>query len=256
MPNGGDLSVYVENCVLDTRETVMNVQSRGGRYVTKSVQAGTGRYVTLTVTDSGMGIPIEIIDKIFEPFFTTKSVDQGTGLGLSTVLAIAKSHGGAVNAYSENGKGATFKVYLPVLEEVAVSNRLEEDISLPRGNGETVLVVDDEASIRVITSQTLLAFGYRVLTATDGADALSIYVQNKNDIAVVIIDIIMPVLDGLATINALTRINPSVKIVGASGVSQDAAGSKSAGHPIKHFLIKPYTATSLLTVLKTVLAQS
>ncbi len=150
MPNGGSLTIGVENCVLDEQYAAMHLQTK------------PGRYVCMSITDSGMGIPAALLDKIFEPFFTTKELNKGTGLGLSTVLAIVKSHEGVINVYSEPGKGTTFKVYLPAMaiSSEAQKERPEQTI-LPRGNGETILVVDDEASILVVTKQTLQAFGYR-----------------------------------------------------------------------------------------------
>ena len=168
MPNGGDLTINVENCVLDEQYTAMNLQGK------------PGHYVNISVTDSGTGMTPETLDKIFEPFFTTKSVDKGTGLGLSTVMAIVKSHDGLINVYSEPGRGTTFKIYLPamLLSDEARREHMQET-SLPRGNDETILLIEDEASILTITSQTLQAFGYSVLTATDGAEALAIYAQKK-----------------------------------------------------------------------------
>jgi PAS domain S-box-containing protein len=241
MPKGGDLTVSVENCVLDEQYAAMNVDAKAENYV------------VVNVTDSGTGIPREHLDKIFEPFFTTKELNKGTGLGLSTVLAIVKSHGGFVNVYSELGKGTTFKVYLPATETSEARSHQPAEVSLPRGNGETILVVDDESSILTVTSQTLNAFGYRVLTATDGADAVACYVQHKNEIAVVLTDIMMPVMDGAATIQALLRINPAVKIIAASGLRANGGSDKTSGAGIKLFLNKPYTAEALLTSLRAVL---
>ena len=242
MSKGGSLTVGVENCVLDEQYAAMNVDAKAGNYV------------VVNVTDSGIGIPREHLDKIFEPFFTTKELNKGTGLGLSTVLAIVKSHGGFVNVYSEPGKGTTFKVYLPSTETSSEARMHgPAEVSLPRGNGETVLVVDDESSILTITSQTLNAFGYRVLTATDGADALATYVQHKDEIAVVLTDIMMPIMDGTATIQALLRINPAVKIIAASGLRANGDGDKASGSGVKLFLNKPYTAEALLTSLRMVL---
>ncbi len=242
MPNGGDLTISVENCVLDEQYAAMNVQGR------------PGQYVNISVTDSGTGMPPEVLDKIFEPFFTTKPIDKGTGLGLSTAMAIVKSHDGLINAYSELGKGTTFKIYLPAMHLSAEARKEHsQETSLPRGNGETVLVIDDEASILTITSQTLQAFGYGVLTAADGAEALAIYAQRKDEIAVVLTDMMMPILDGLGTIRALLRINPQIKIVAASGLNAKSGVAEATGGSVKHVLTKPYTAGTLLKTVRAVL---
>jgi PAS domain S-box-containing protein len=245
MPNGGNLIIGVENCELDEHYAAMNIQAK------------SGRYVQISVTDSGTGMPPELIDKIFEPFFTTKDLNKGTGLGLSTVMAIVKSHEGIINVYSEPGKGTTFKVYLPATDTSSGPKKGQaEELSLPRGKGETILVIDDEASILTITSQTLQAFGYRVLTAIDGADALSIYAQHRNDIAAVLTDMMMPILDGPATIYALMRMNPAVKIVAASGLNANGGVAKVTGTGVKHFLTKPYTAGTLLKTIRAILDET
>jgi PAS domain S-box-containing protein len=242
MPNGGGLTVGVENYVLDEQYAAMNIQAK------------PGRYVMITVTDSGTGIPPELLDKIFEPFFTTKELNKGTGLGLSTVMAIVKSHDGVINVYSEPGRGSTFRIYLPALAgSLGEGKAAHEPAALPRGNGETVLVVDDEASVLTVTSQTLQAFGYGVLTATDGADAVAIYAQHRAAVAVVLTDMMMPVMDGPLTIHALMRINPEVKIIAASGLVSNGNAAKASGVGVKHFLMKPYTAGTLLKTLRLVL---
>ena len=242
MPNGGNLTVSVENSVLDEA------------YAATHLEAKPGRYVVITVVDSGTGIPQKLIDKIFEPFFTTKTLSNGTGLGLSTVMAIVKSHQGLINVYSEDGKGTTFTVYLPA-SETSTDAQLAKSgkVGLPRGNGEMILVIDDESSILTITSQTLQAFGYRVLTAVDGATAVAVYLEHRNDIAVVLTDMMMPVMDGPATIHALKSINPAVKIIAASGLSANGALVKPPAEGGPHFLIKPYTAGALLKALHTAL---
>ena len=244
MPNGGSLNLSLENSVLDEH------------YVAMHAGAKAGRYVMISVADTGAGIPPGVIDKIFEPFFTTKDINKGTGLGLSTVMAIVKSHDGVINVYSEPGKGTTFKVYLPAME-LSVEARKEQELqaSLPRGNGETILVVDDEASILAITSQTLQAFGYRVLTAEDGADALGAYAQHRHEIAVVLTDMMMPIMDGAATIHALTKMNPGVKIIAASGLNPNGSVARVSGTVVKHFLTKPYTAGTLLKTVRAVLEE-
>jgi PAS domain S-box-containing protein len=245
MPMGGILTLSVENCLLDEHYAAMNLQTK------------PGRYICINVIDSGIGMQPDLIDKIFEPFFTTKELNKGTGLGLSTVLAIVKSHNGAINVYSEPGKGTTFKVYLPAMNISNVTHHVEaEPVNLPRGNGETILVVDDEASIRTITSQTLQAFGYSVVTASDGTEALAAYVEHRAKIAVVVTDMSMPVLDGPATIRALKKLNPAVKIIGASGLNMNGTITNNTGTGVKYFLTKPYTAGTLLTTIRTILDES
>jgi CheY-like chemotaxis protein len=245
MPNGGNLTIGIDNCELDEQYAAMNLKAKAGRYV------------NITVTDSGTGIPQGILDKIFDPFFTTKEINDGTGLGLSTVMAIVKSHGGIINVYSETGKGTTFKVYLPATElSTEAQLKLTQQITVPRGKGETVLIVDDEASILTITSQTLKAFGYQVLTATDGAEAVAVYAENRNKIAVVLTDMSMPIMDGAGVIRALTKLNPGVKIIAASGLNANGDVAKVAGLPVKHFLAKPYTAGALLKAMRLILEES
>jgi len=245
MPNGGSLSIKAENCVIDEHYAAMNLQAKAGRYV------------NIDVTDTGIGIPPNLLDKIFEPFFTTKAINKGTGLGLSTVMAIVKSHGGIINVYSEPGKGTTFKVCLPATELSSQARKEQlEQASLPQGNGETVLLVDDESSIITITTQTLQAHGYHVLTATDGAEAVAAYAQHPNEIAVVLTDMAMPIMDGAATIRALTKMNPAIKIIAASGLHANADATKASGAGIKHFLTKPYTAGTLLKAIRTILDET
>jgi PAS domain S-box-containing protein len=245
MPNGGLLTVRGENCVIDEHYAAMNAQARAGRYV------------QINVTDTGNGIPSGIIGKIFEPFFTTKELGKGTGLGLSTVMAIVKSHDGFVNVYSEPRKGTTFRVYLPAMDTPTEAlKRATGKVSLRQGNGETVLVVDDEAPILTVTSRTLQAFGCKVLTAADGADAVAVYLEHKDKIAVVLTDMSMPVMDGPALIHALVRINPAVKIIAASGLETKGTVTEAVRAGVKQILNKPYTAETLLTTLRAVLAES
>jgi len=245
MPNGGRLTIAVENCVLDEHYAAMNTEAKAGRYV------------NINVTDTGTGMPPNILEKIFEPFFTTKAVNKGTGLGLSTVMAIVKSHGGIINVYSERGKGTNFKLFLPAVE-VSSQARKEQlaEASLPRGKGETILLVDDEASIITIATQTLQAYGYHVLAATDGAEAVAVYARHKDKIAAVLTDMAMPIMDGVATIRALLKINPAVKIIAASGLNANADVTKASGAGIKHFLAKPYTAGTLLKILRKILDEA
>jgi two-component system cell cycle sensor histidine kinase/response regulator CckA len=239
MPNGGALTVKTENCLADEHYVAMNRQAK------------PGSYVAISVTDVGIGIPQEIMGSIFEPFFTTKEVGKGTGLGLSSVKAIVKNHGGFINVYSEQGRGSTFKIYLPAqaasVEEPA---QPDQESPLPRGAGETILVVDDESSILLITSETLQAFGYQVVTASNGAEAVAIYAQQKDKISIILTDLSMPVMDGRATIYALLKINPKAKIVAMSGMDENESVAKASTAGIKHFISKPYTAATLLKTLR------
>lgn len=242
MPHGGKLVIGAENHMLDSQ------------YVAMNTEANAGPYVVLSVTDSGTGIPPGLIEKIFEPFFTTKDPGKGTGLGLSTVMAIVKSHNGFINIYSESNAGTTFKVYLPA-ERISIGADEEpsQEVHLPQGNGETILIIDDETSILTITGQTLQAHGYRILKAANGAEALAIYAKNEKDIDVVLTDMAMPVMDGPATIYALLKINPCLKIIAASGLHSMGGEGRAIDAGTTHFLTKPYTAEALLKTLRVVL---
>ncbi|HEX4140644.1 MAG TPA: PAS domain S-box protein [Candidatus Methylacidiphilales bacterium] len=240
MVNGGTLTIKTENCMADEHYVAMNHQAK------------LGSYVAISVTDVGMGMPPDILDSIFEPFFTTKELGKGTGLGLSSVKAIVKNHGGFINVYSEIGRGSTFKVYLPAqtAPSEAPQQRGSKDDELPRGAGETILVVDDEASILTITSETLQAFGYNVVTANNGAEAVAIYAQQKESISAILTDLSMPVMDGRATIYAMLKINPKAKIIAMSGMDESESVAKASVAGIKHFISKPYTAATLLKALR------
>jgi PAS domain S-box-containing protein len=242
MPDGGTLIISAENRLLDEHYAGLNPESR------------PGPHVFLQVEDTGTGMPPEIIEKIFDPFFTTKEVGKGTGLGLSTSMAIVKSHGGFLRVYSEVGKGTKFKVYLPGQTEKSETAIVAAAAEMPRGNGELILVADDEASVRQITQQTLEAFGYRAILACDGAEAVAHYARRGAEIAVVLTDMMMPVMDGPATIRVLRKLNPSLPIIAASGLSANSHVAQAASLGVKHFLPKPYTAETLLKALKQELA--
>ena len=242
MPDGGTITISAENILVDEQRAA------------KHAGVKAGRFVALRVIDSGMGIPPAHLTKIFEPFFTTKDAGKGTGLGLSTVFSIVKSHGGFVEVHSEPGQGAAFEVFLPAVESTGEKrDELATLARLPRGDGETILVVDDEASILAVTSDTLETFGYRTLTAHDGAEAVVIYQQNRDVITAVITDMNMPVMDGAATIRSLLKINPELKIIASSGFKSSGGQSAASEAGGNHFLTKPYTAEALLKTVRTVL---
>ena len=241
MLDGGSLSITAENVFLDEN------------YARMHIEAKAGRFVMISVADTGPGMSPEIQSRIFEPFFTTKEMTKGTGLGLSTALTIVKSHGGFINVYSELHKGSQFTIYLPALEKPGSADARAVQADLPLGHGELILVVDDEESIREITRGTLETFGYKVLTASDGTEALALYADKKNEIAVVLTDMVMPFMDGPATIRALQRMNPDVRIIAASGLGAGQRGGEGALEGVAVFLNKPYTAEKLLKTLAQVL---
>ena len=243
MPKGGTLIVHATSMQVDDNYAGMTPGSM------------PGRYLLIKVTDTGAGIPPEVVDKIFDPFFTTKELGKGTGLGLSTVLSIVKSHGGFLNVYSEPGNGTTFSIFFPAMDapegEIA---KVQEDTH-PRGNGELILIVDDEAAVRTITQQTLESYGYRVSVASDGTEAVALYSMQRTQIAAVVTDMMMPVMGGPATIQVLQRLNPDVKIIAASGLANDGGAARAAAMGVKHFLPKPFTAQTILTALRQILSE-
>jgi hypothetical protein len=238
MPDGGRLTISAENLVVDQNYAKMYLDAR------------VGSYVVMSVADTGVGIPQEILDRIFEPFFTTKDLGKGTGLGLSTVVGIIKSHGGFINVYSEVGKGSQFKVYLPAQE--ATENPEEQELELPCGNGELILVVDDEDSIRDVTKTSLESYNYKAITACDGIEAIALYAEHQDKISVVLTDMVMPSMDGVTTIRTLRKINPAVKIIAVSGLASSEKINTITQMGVKAFLSKPYTAKQLLQTISTV----
>ena len=244
MPEGGMLEISGENLIIDENYAKMNVD------------AVTGPHIAITVSDNGEGIPPALIEKIFEPFFTTKDPGKGTGLGLSTSFSIVKDHGGFIHVYSEPGEGTTFRIYIPAVETSetkSVEQMRSED--MPLGKGETVLVVDDEASIREITRSTLETYGYRALTASDGAEAVSTYSVHRDEIKVIIMDMTMPIMDGQMSIRALRRIDPEVRVIFVSGFKDASKVAESYAHDSDVFLFKPYTAETLLKTLRSVISR-
>ncbi|HLO89087.1 MAG TPA: ATP-binding protein [Nostocaceae cyanobacterium] len=239
MPNGGNLTITAENIFLDEICAKMHLEAK------------IGHYIVFKVIDTGIGIPSTILDRIFEPFFTTKEFGKGTGLGLSTVIGIIKGHGGFITVSSCVGKGTEFEVYLPAVK--TTPNQLLEDVEIPEGNGEWILLVEDEAAIREFTTISLEQYNYKVITASDTVKAISLYTQNQDKIKVVIIDIMMPSLDGFTTIHTLQNLNPKLKIIGISGIETN--GQVPISDNII-FLPKPFTVQELLKTLDIANSQS
>ncbi|NJD52506.1 MAG: response regulator [Candidatus Methanoperedens sp.] len=244
MPGGGVLSIIASNFFVDKN------------YVMMHTDAKVGSYVVIAVSDTGTGISPKIMDRIFEPFFTTKEHGKGTGLGLSTALAIVKSHGGFINVYSEIGKGTAFRIYLPAIKtEIAEIHKVCEERKQPEllaGKGEWILVVEDEEAIRNVTFSILEDNGYKVLNANDGAEAVALYAGNIDKIKVILMDMMMPVMDGQSSIRAIRRINPDVKIIAVSGLTEKDRLAK-VSDLADAFLPKPYTTGKLLKTIHEVL---
>jgi PAS domain S-box-containing protein len=239
MPDGGILKLEATNQLVDETYTRM------------SLDAHIGSYVAITVSDTGTGISAEFIDRIFDPFFTTKEQGKGTGLGLSTVLGIVKSHGGFVQVYSEVSNGSQFKVYLPAIADTEMPKEAEQ--TLFPGNEELILIVDDEPLIRQVAQTVLESHNYRTLLAGDGIEAIAAYAQHRREISIVLMDMMMPLMDGITAIRTLQKLNPTIKVIATSGLTSNAQLTEEPGIEVKAFLPKPYTAKELLDVLQKVL---
>ncbi len=241
MPEGGVLNMSAENTVLDAG------------VVKSNLDASPGDFVVITVADTGMGIPPDIRSKIFEPFFTTKIAGQGSGLGLATVLGIVRSHNGFIDFESEVGRGTSFKVYLP-----AVKNKVAPVIEstakeLPRGDGETILIVDDEVEILQMTSETLAAHGYQALIANGGEAALQQCRQSAAPIALALVDMMMPHMDGITTIRELKKISPTLKIITTSGLADYRKLAEATALGASAFLDKPCPPGKMMQTIAAVL---
>ena len=210
----------------------------------------------VTIADTGTGIPPEVINRIFDPFFTTKEQGKGTGLGLSTSLGIIKGHGGFIEVDSVDGRGAEFRVFLPADEEVVAKLGGAAPLPLPEKMKEEpslILAVDDEPTLLEVTRITLEGAGYRVMALNNGQEGLSYYRQHFSDIKLVLTDLAMPGLDGLAASIAMRNINPEVKIIATSGLKSQANVEDATRVGVQAILWKPYTAEDLLAKIAEVI---
>jgi PAS domain S-box-containing protein len=239
MPAGGTLSLLAENFTVDEH------------YASMTPGASAGPHVRFEVTDTGMGIPPQNLDKIFDPFFTTKELGHGTGLGLSSVIGIVKSHEGFISVSSEVGRGTTFKICLPAKMDEFEALKESTALPLPRANGELLLLVDDEKPILQIAQALLEGHGYRVLTAEDATEALAIFAIRKDEIKLVLTDLTMPLMDGVTLIRTLQKMKPDVRVIastGRGGHEQHAQELESLSVGV--CLTKPYDKNKLLKTLR------
>ena len=238
MPGGGDLTLKTMNVTHEDME--------GGLYSPKP-----GNYVLLTVTDTGIGMNQETEERIFEPFFTTKQLHRGTGLGLSCVYGMVKGHAGYIDVESERGRGTTFSIYLPATEEkVKKSSKASEPVIMGSG---TILFVDDEKLILKVGGALLERLGYTVFKAADGREALEIYETKKDEVDLVVLDMIMPHMGGGETYDRIKEFNPNVKVLLSSGYSIDSQARQILSRGCNGFIQKPFTMRELSVTLKEIL---
>ncbi|MCU0527513.1 MAG: response regulator [Elainella sp. Prado103] len=236
MPQGGRLTIQAQNLELDDIA------------VSRFLATRPGCYIHIAVIDTGKGIPPENLSRIFDPFFTTKELGKGTGLGLSAVMGIIKSHGGFIDVQSEVNQGSQFSIYLPA-SQAAVA-LAEERIDLLLGHQEMILIVDDEVAIREVLKITLETYQYRVLVAESGAEAITLYQRNRDDIDLLMIDMMMPEMDGGILITLLRQIDPNVKAIAMSGLNPVKTNERVAALGFCDFLPKPLTVEDLLKALR------
>ncbi len=244
MPNGGAMTIVADSVVIDEQTALLESDAKAGAYV------------RVCVEDSGEGMAPSVVERIFEPFFTTKPLGKGTGLGLSTSLAIVRSHGGFMRVHSERGKGSAFSMLLPAYQGAARASDDAEASPSPRGQQQLVLVVDDESLVREMTRRTLEAFGYRVLVASDGAEAIAQLEQQQSAIALIIVDMMMPIMDGPTLVRSLRASNVRTPIVAVSGLADTDEFRNLDTLELSRVLAKPFTAELLLTTVAEVLSAS
>ena len=242
MPHGGELTLTVSEARLDED------------YVRLHPYVEPGAYICLSVRDTGTGIPPELLDRIFEPFVTTKETGKGTGLGLAMAYGTVKQHGGSINVYSEVGQGTEFKVYLPAHALAPVAEEAAEE-EMPRGQGETVLLVEDQEAVRRVGQEMLESQGYTCLTATNGVEALEVYRAHGAEIALVITDMVMPQMGGRELHAALRELNPEVKALLISGYSLDAEVEELRSKGLAGFVAKPLGLPELARAVRAALEE-
>lgn len=240
MPEGGILSI-------DTKVTMIDSE-----FASKHGYGDPGRYALMTVSDTGIGMDKEVQAKIFEPFFTTKEVGKGTGLGLAIVYGIIKQHKGFINVYSEPGVGTTFNIYLPAVKS-DIEKMEQAEAQPPRGGTETILLAEDDEEVRNITRTFFEEFGYKVISAKDGVDAINKFTENRDNIKLAILDVIMPRKNGKEVYDRIISEKPNMKVLFVSGYTADIINEKGLLHEGLEFMSKPVSPAALLKKVREVL---
>ena len=238
MPGGGDIYIQTENIVI-SRENQ------------KLYQVEPGKYIRISITDTGVGMDEETKSKIFDPFFTTKGIGRGTGLGLASAYGIIRKHKGFITVNSVKGEGTTFNIYLPISDKT-VEDEKKADLKLIRGS-ENILLVDDEDIIIEVGKMVFESIGYKVMTATNGRKAVQIYMDNRDDIDLVVLDMIMPDMSGSETYRLLKEANPEIKVLLSSGYSIDGQASELLNRGCNGFIQKPFNVKELSTKIREIL---
>lgn len=237
MPEGGKLTLSARNVLL------------GEKDIQGHEEAMPGPHLLVMVSDTGHGIPPSIIGRIFDPFFTTKELGKGTGLGLSTVIGIVKSHKGFINVYSEPGRGTVFRIYFPASNGATLTEPAAMPLPMAQGKGESILIVDDEPHILTALRDLLEKSHYRVLTAKNGEEAIRIFIENGTAIQVVVTDVMMPVMGGLALINTLRVIKPDIKVIATTGLEREEKTAEFTALGVSAVLAKPFSPGAFLQAL-------
>jgi len=240
MPEGGQL-------VIETGVTMLEEE-----YLKQYPYMKAGRYAVLSVSDTGIGMDEGTRERIFDPFFTTKGPEKGTGLGLAMVYGIVKQHNGFIHVYSEPGKGTTFRVYIPEVD-AAADAKVVASQGVAHGGSETILLAEDNESVRRLTGQTLVSYGYKVLIACDGEEAVDIFRRHGKEIAMVVLDVVMPKMGGKQTYDEMAKIHPGLKVLFLSGYSANAIHESFVLLPGLSFLQKPFAPDALTRKVREVL---
>jgi PAS domain S-box-containing protein len=257
----GQLLQVIMNLCLNARDSMQQggkliietaVETLTEEYIENHPEAKKGLYVSLSITDTGTGMNEKIKQRIFEPFFTTKETGKGTGLGLAMVYGVVKNHKGYIDVHSEPGKGSIFKIYLPISND-GIAKEMLINKNLQRGNNELILLVDDEKDVLSIGKTILERYDYRILTAGNGKEAIEVYKKHKDNIHLVIFDMIMPKMGGDELFLQLKEINPEVRTILASGYSKNGRAQSILDNGVMEFIQKPYQMQELLSTVRNVL---